>query len=813
MRRKRERDGRHRPIQLRNVYGDTLIPSFTTSDECKEYNQTHFVRKASNPDMTWLDHPISLLVNWGQVDAFLLRQRDREQVTEASKDRILVAYERNRFRNAMIDTEGIGKIAKEVRTRLDLNFHQNLTRKSVENTLSYLFFHMRCGIYVRIKDNRLAMFCPFANSLYENNWSSELNIDLKTYYSEKVDGGYFRKENILPISKWWANGNIMCNESSRKVWGDHLTVQLRDMLIRTCNSRTVPDVEFFINKRDFPQLKKDLSEPYDFLYDPKKCPVDLKRHKYETYAPILSFFVSSEEFADIPIPSSDDWEIATGRVFPSKAGDLYSRENRTKFNIEWKEKQATAFFRGTATGGGVLPHTNQRLKLAQLSHYWKTDSRYNEENPIDQVPFLDAGVVTWNIRDKKMPGQPMTFLRKDQLDFELVERVPMYQQAKYKYLIYVEGHCAAARYGFLMSIGCVILKVESRCIPKELWSFPLLEPWVDHIPVAADCSNLAERIAWCKQNDEKCQQIAANAQKIYEKYLGLDSILDYYQFIFYSIADNYAPDFEHKKKSATEHMDKKSTLKPLTYDSSRKHVYDFIRHFSYLSISAIEPKNVHKISMNSHVAFKFPNSEMHYLISLSGCTYLVNMISRDVLEISDVKLVYRKDQRKQLKETLAVCYILSKSPLKLLIVDCFVILGTFLRNEDWKKRIRIAQVELEPSRNFIDMEFVSECRLDSSEAIATTRDQGICFYPKFVAKEHSPYAFEWFGSIKKSNQLFDITNIDFHNCPTNSPYSVPDIHNRRELDSWNVRNSYKSSFYRMDNCTVPFSQLLSIIWK
>lgn len=38
--------------------------------------------------------------------------------------------------------------------------------------------------------------------------------------------------------------------------------------------------------------------------------------------------------------------------------------------------------------------------------------------------------------------------------------VPIYEQARYKYLIYVEGHCAACRYSFLMRLGSVILKVR-----------------------------------------------------------------------------------------------------------------------------------------------------------------------------------------------------------------------------------------------------------------------------------------------------------------------------------------------------------------
>ena len=72
----------------------------------------------------------------------------------------------------------------------------------------------------------------------------------------------------------------------------------------------MPDVEFFINKRDFPQLKRNVSEPYDFIYDQDNVPLD--REKYTSYAPIASFFVGND-FADVPFVTTDDWETATGR--------------------------------------------------------------------------------------------------------------------------------------------------------------------------------------------------------------------------------------------------------------------------------------------------------------------------------------------------------------------------------------------------------------------------------------------------------------------------------------------------------------------
>lgn len=79
------------------------------------------------------------------------------------------------------------------------------------------------------------------------------------------------------------------------------------------------------------------------------------------------------------------------------------------------------------------------------------------------MALLDAEVTGWNLRDKKVASNPkMTFLRCDQFQFTAGRHhyIPIYDQSKYKYLLYIEGHCAANRYAFLMRLGSVILKVS-----------------------------------------------------------------------------------------------------------------------------------------------------------------------------------------------------------------------------------------------------------------------------------------------------------------------------------------------------------------
>lgn len=270
-------------------------------------------------------------------------------------------------------------------------------------------------------------------------------------------------------------------------------------------------------------------------------------------------FYSSERFADVPIPPTEDWEAATGEVFPgsfkhsysqdgkletSSARDFFTRSNLQKFERPWEEKIPVAFFRGTATGGGVTRYTNQRIGLSYVSYEWSLDDskRVWDEKSNQYFPYLDSKITGWNNRDKKIAAGPMTYIHDGDYPFsgsKELNFVEIYKQSQYKYILYAEGHCAACRYGFMMCLGSVILKVESSCVADKMWYFPLLQPFVDHVPVKKDLSDLQEKLEWCHRNDDKCREIAANARQLYERFISRDGVLDYLQCICYEISKRW----------------------------------------------------------------------------------------------------------------------------------------------------------------------------------------------------------------------------------------------------------------------------------
>lgn len=591
------------PSELRGIFGekgdsttwlDTIanfpngVPRFETKSECLEFMVDYNTHNGgSNPYNPNLMHIFTMLTSWDQVEKVLLPniEKARREVSFAKpvpRDYLAAPTTTDTHTTSRIHEEGktnmyedekAQSVIEDINFRLDLPIHRCTTPNSTYNTLKYLFFHMKCGIFVMIRNRKLRIFAPFVNSDYRNTWGDALTVEggsLDTYYSQKA--GLYREENVeKDRSKWWANGNIICNELSKdkdmekmQHWGDHFLAPLRDMLGEACRERNMPDCEFFLNKRDYPQLKINVPrgvpvEPYGFIFDKDdRNPdedVDLfEDHKFKTYCPIVSFYAAKKDrFSDIPWPSSEDWESACGVCFPhtfihkkdeegnaifdSNPRDLFTEANFRKFEREWDEgRVATAFFRGTATGGGTTIHNNQRLMVAHLSHAWKDDA---EKGGVE--PFLDGAIVGWNLRDKKIADGPMTFLRQTEFPFTAGKHhfTPIYEQSKYKYLVYVDGHCAACRYGFMMRLGSVILKVAPRQVADTMWYFPLLKPYVDHVPVKADLSDLEEKIRWCRENDDKCRVIGENAKIFYEKYVGRKPLLDYVEMVCRQISRRF----------------------------------------------------------------------------------------------------------------------------------------------------------------------------------------------------------------------------------------------------------------------------------
>jgi len=425
----------------------------------------------------------------------------------------------------------------------------NIDSRAVADTFSYLFYKFKKGIFVRIANSSLDTFLPFSNAHYKNEFKHLLKAD--PIYRNRLpvvkgrqhmsiqpemisflnrisalQGYGYTEQKIRPLDEWTANNALMRYDYNE---GDNNTVILLDMFSTLCRERALPDLEFFLNRRDFPQFKKNGTEPYDHMFGQD---TPLLSHNYPKYAPLLSFS-SNTKFADIPIPTYEDWARAvyqeTGLVFPNRCS-AYPKI----VSIPWSKKKNIAVFRGSSTGIGVSNGNDKQpgpvnQRLAALRIAWTYS---NSE-------FFDVGITKWNLRPRKLDG--VTYLQtipKQNTSvfssgYPLSNKLSLQEQSSYKYILHLEGNVAAYRLSYELSSGSVILLAGSSW---NVWLRDLIIPYVHYVPVKEDLSDLVSQVMWCRSNDTKCEEIAANAKLVYDKFLGMQGILDFLQHRLWNIA-------------------------------------------------------------------------------------------------------------------------------------------------------------------------------------------------------------------------------------------------------------------------------------
>lgn len=392
----------------------------------------------------------------------------------------------------------------DINNKLDDPLYQNLNPSSIINSIKYVYWETRAGVFISVRNNKLEAFIPFANAKYRNDWSNGL-----TFYGTSPDSLYpvrdylIRKKKVLGYTHkmmlnpayWWANHGFINTKPKPEVWGTHSLQEYYEMIQETLEQHKVNDVQFILNKRDHPMLRKDLCKPYTFLYS-GEVPKISKPGK--SYAPIVASY-SNDSYLDILIPIVQDWQIA------AHSETYYPVET----DVEWDDKIETAFFRGAATGGIV---NNQRLQLSKLSQHWND--------------LLDAGVTSWNLSDKVDSDGFVHYLIPEETELTLQKKIPMNEQIKYKYLLNVDGHTRPNRTSWILSSSSLMLMVDPKN-RDQTWISRILKPWIHYVPIKADLSDLEKQILWCRSNDTECRAIVARANQFAKQYFTKATIASY----------------------------------------------------------------------------------------------------------------------------------------------------------------------------------------------------------------------------------------------------------------------------------------------
>lgn len=405
---------------------------------------------------------------------------------------------------------------------------ESMIEDTVLESAAWYFTVIGNVLYVRMEEGRVSVAVWCRNVNYVNWWSELTPLDCRETIRQLYDAAssaasYFAGGEIAPSETWTANGHIVRLHPRKPFllpdipwWLDMLNCVAKDLTdddqVRYDGSAAPR--HFLVNTEDFPRCPRDKSAlPWSDLLPVAKSKETLGpwRPPIDLVAP-LSCSVS-DDYSDVLIPNRDDWRRCSEPETAAKnlaAG--FEQLSR------WKDRKSVAVFRGSPSGRGtrgttdtdgysrVNGLTNQRLLLVGLSN----------ENPdlidasITRCPSTIKLVGPGIIDRSRVPSEGgvdrIVIGGRDDKFLSIQE-----QASRYKYAVCVEGHVAAFRLADLFEAGLLVLRVASKW---KVWYDVHLTAWKHYVPVSADLSDLKDRVLWCRQNDDKCLEIAKRAHAI-----------------------------------------------------------------------------------------------------------------------------------------------------------------------------------------------------------------------------------------------------------------------------------------------------------
>ena len=168
----------------------------------------------------------------------------------------------------------------------------------------------------------------------------------------------------------------------------------------------------------------------------------------------------------------------------------------------WNERKSQAFWRGSSTSSKAITihrmHKNRRINLCRLSR---------------KMPKLLNCCLTDVVqcRDQNAKLEVSKSLKAEGL---LSDRCAPMQFGLHKYLIEIDGNVNSWGLLWKLLTGSCILRVNSA---RRQWYHHKLKPYLHIIPVKEDLSDLHEKLSWCHDHEEECEEIGRQGKILAEQ--------------------------------------------------------------------------------------------------------------------------------------------------------------------------------------------------------------------------------------------------------------------------------------------------------
>ena len=194
-----------------------------------------------------------------------------------------------------------------------------------------------------------------------------------------------------------------------------------------------------------------------------------------------------------------DYFLIPDNLFVSTLGYARTRHYFRENPVAWSDRRPVALWRGSTTGARVSLDRWQsldRIKLCELARKHK------------ETGLIDAGIS--KIAQFTNPD----IVREIEASGLMSEFIHWQKWIEYKFHIDIDGNSNSWQ-GLLQKLltGSPVLKVQSAKGMQQ-WYYDELIPWHNYVPVAADMSDLMDKIAWLRDHDSYAQRLGIRGAQL-----------------------------------------------------------------------------------------------------------------------------------------------------------------------------------------------------------------------------------------------------------------------------------------------------------
>jgi hypothetical protein len=182
-----------------------------------------------------------------------------------------------------------------------------------------------------------------------------------------------------------------------------------------------------------------------------------------------------------------------GIIGPLEYGRHWTINDAINFKGLWNNKQSDCIWRGAPTGEQDYGEEPLNWKNTRMAFCYKWKDKF------------DIGITfTWDRWDSNY----------------LKSSITIHEMLTYKYIISIPGKDKDSGINWKLASNSVVLMATPKI---ESWLMEgLLKPWVHYVPLADDYSDLDKIVEWCRNNDDRCQQIVRNANQFMKQFENIE---------------------------------------------------------------------------------------------------------------------------------------------------------------------------------------------------------------------------------------------------------------------------------------------------